>query len=325
MPEIKKYKITEPYLDLQCGLGEAPFWEKSHNSLRFVDIVKKKVHFVDLTKGPSSHRQLDLDFNVGTTADIEGNDEEFIFGGKYGYGVMNRQTGESRWLSKMWTDEERRDDGGGKPGKGRNREERMRSNDGAVDAQGRFFVGAMNDPALVGQSFTDEGILFRFDPDLSLHRVKTSLTIPNGMSWTLTNSHFYFTDSPTGHITKYPYDLSTGAIDWSQGSAFFVCPIEGGVPDGHAQDEEGCFWIALFGTGKVVRVDLKGEVVAEIELPTRCVTCPGFVGTELFVTSAEEEEPEKYPWSTRFAGAVFRVDVGVRGCPLNQFRFERAG
>ena len=25
MPEIKKYKITEPYLDVHCGLGEAPY------------------------------------------------------------------------------------------------------------------------------------------------------------------------------------------------------------------------------------------------------------------------------------------------------------
>jgi len=58
----------------------------------------------------------------------------------------------------------------------------MRSNDGAVDSQGRFFVGTMNDQSLVA-SFTDEGVLFRLDPDLSLHRVKEELTIPNGMSW----------------------------------------------------------------------------------------------------------------------------------------------
>ena len=41
----------------------------------------------------------------------------------------------------MWTDEERKEDGGGKPKKGKNLEERMRSNDGAVDSKGRFFVG----------------------------------------------------------------------------------------------------------------------------------------------------------------------------------------
>lgn len=90
MPELKKYKITEPYLHLSCGLGEGPFWEKDRNVLRFVDIVKKKLHTVDLSQGPSSHKQWDLDFSIGTTADIEGNDKEFLFGGKSGYGVFNR-------------------------------------------------------------------------------------------------------------------------------------------------------------------------------------------------------------------------------------------
>lgn len=91
MPDTKHYKITEPYLDLSCGLGEAPFWESSRNTLRFVDIVKEKLHTVNLAQGPSSHKQWDLQYSIGTTADIEGNDREFIFGGKSGYGIFNRQ------------------------------------------------------------------------------------------------------------------------------------------------------------------------------------------------------------------------------------------
>ena len=122
-----------------------------------MDIVNKKLHFVNLSEGPSTHRQLDLDFSIGTTADIEGNDTEILFGGKLGYGIINRETGESRWIAKFWNDDERKSDGGGKPGVGANREERMRSNDGAVDAMGRYYVGTMNDPALVGENFTDEG------------------------------------------------------------------------------------------------------------------------------------------------------------------------
>ncbi|KAK0945804.1 rRNA-processing protein cgr1 [Friedmanniomyces endolithicus] len=322
MPDIKKYKITEPYLDLQGGLLEAPFWEKDRNTLRFVDIVKQKLHFVDPSAGPSSHKQWDLDFSVGTTADIQGNDAEFIFGGKRGYGIMKRETGESRWVKDMWNDEERKEDGGGKPGVGKTREVRMRSNDGAVDAAGRYWVGAMNDPLVVEGKITDEGVLFRLDPDLTIHRMKAPVTIPNGTSWTLDNRFMYFTDSPSGEITKYPFELSTGAVDWSKGTTFFKCTYEGGVPDGHAQDEEGCFWVALYGTGKVVRVNVEGEVVAEIEVPTRCVTCPAFVGTELFITTAEEEEPEKYPWSVKYQGGLFKVDVGVRGCPLNKFKME---
>lgn len=190
-----------------------------------------------------------------------------------------------------------------------------------MDTKGRFYVGAMNDPAVLGDAdITDEGIIFRLDPDLSIHRIKENIRIPNGMSWTRDNKTIYMTDSPTFEIQQFPYDAETGTISLEQGTTFFKCPIEGGQPDGHCQDEEGHFWIALYGTGKVVRVNPQGEVVAEVEVPTRCVTCPELCGTSLFITSAAEEDPEKYPWSTKYQGALFEVDVGVRGLPRNKFK-----
>lgn len=54
----------EAYLDIQCGLGEAPFYEEASHSLRFVDINKKKMHVVDLNQGPSSLQTFDLDVAV---------------------------------------------------------------------------------------------------------------------------------------------------------------------------------------------------------------------------------------------------------------------
>jgi len=168
------------------------------------------------------------------------------------------------------------------------------------------------------------GILFRLDPDLSIHRVKAPVTIPNGTSWTLDNKFMYFTESTSGKIMKYPFDLESGNVEWNAGEAFFQSPYEGGVPDGHAQDEEGFFWVAIFGVGKVVRVNTEGQVVAEIELPTRCVSCPGFVGTELFITTASEMDPKnpKNEWSVKYGGGLFRIDVGVKGCPLNKFKLS---
>ena len=326
MPEIKKYKVTEPYLNLHCGLAEGPFWERSRHSLRFVDIVNSKLHFVDLHAGPSSLQTWDLPFNVGTTADIEGNETEFIAGGKYGFAIFNRETGQHRWVAKFWTAAERETDrSGGKPGiENLSREERMRANDGAVDVAGRYWVGTMNDPPVVRGNITDEGVLFRLDPDLSLHRVHEPVTMPNGTSWSLDNKWMYFTDSPSGTITKSPYDPATGKADFSKSEVFFKCPYEGGVPDGHAQDEEGCFWIAIFGAGRVVRVSPEGQIVAEVEVPTRCVTCPGFAGTDLFITTASEKDPEKYPESKEYGGAIFCVNVGVRGCPINRFKMDVA-
>ena len=185
----------------------------------------------------------------------------------------------------------------------------MRCNDGAVDSQGRYWVGTMNDPKV--KDPTDEGVLFRLDPDMSLHRMIEGVSIPNGMSWSSDDKTMYFTDSPSKNIYKYDYDRTTGSI--SNRQVFFHVEEDNAVPDGFAVDTEECFWIALAGGGKVLRVSPDGEVIGQIILPTRMISCPGFVGQDLFITTAEEEDPGKYPESVRYAGSIFRVPVGVQG------------
>jgi len=320
MPDVKTVTVSDSYIKLNGGLLEAPFYEQAKNRLRFVDIVKKHIYFVDLTEGPSSLKQFDLKESFGTTADIEGYQDEIIAGGKRGYYTFNTSTGDARLIKEMWTDEERKDDGGGKFKAGKSLEDRMRSNDGAVDPKGRYLVGAMNDPAVTGdENFDKEGVVFRLDSDLSIHRIVQPVTIPNGTSWSLDNKTIYLTDSPTGKIMAYPYNLETGEISLKEGKTFFTCPYEGCVPDGHCQDENGNFWIAIFGSGKVVQVNTAGEIITIIELPARCVTCPTICGTDLFVTSAQEQEPEKHPESAKNQGNLFKVDIGVHGKPLNKF------
>ena len=88
-------------------------------------------------------------------------------------------------------------------------------------------------------------------------------------------------------------------------------------------DVEGALWVAICGGGKVVRVNMAGEVVGCVALPTRMISCPAFArGGEMYVTSAEEEEPEKYPDSVAYGGSVFRVDVEVEGKRMHRFRRE---
>ena len=108
---------------------------------------KLELHRVDLAIGASSHKVFrKLDISIGLTADIEGNDSDFIFGGKYGFGLCDKQTGEYRWIKKVWSDEEVAD----------RKPDRMRGNDGSVDSRGRFWVGFMNDPMV--KEPTNEGV-----------------------------------------------------------------------------------------------------------------------------------------------------------------------
>ena len=189
-------------------------------------------------------------------------------------------------------------------------------NDGACDSRGRYWVGAMNDPKVKAPS--DEGVLFRLDPDLTLHRMLERVTIPNGMGWSVDDTKFFFTDSPTGNIFVFDFDVSTGNI--SNRRVFFHLDMENAVPDGFAMDDEGCFWVAVCGGGKVLRLSPDGKIIGEVSLPTRMISCPGFVDKDLFITSAEEEDPDRHPESVKFAGSLFKVNAGVSGLPLHRFR-----
>jgi sugar lactone lactonase YvrE len=79
-------------------------------------------------------------------------------------------------------------------------------------------------------------------------------------------------------------------------------------------DTEGYIWQAIYGESRVLRISPEGKVVGQITYPTKAITCPVFVGTELWVTSASDEE------GGEFGGAVFKVDVGIGG--LNDFKFK---
>lgn len=250
-------------------------------------------------------------------------DDQIIVGAKYGYAIMERSSGRLRYIKKIWDQR----DGFGKAERFHrltssdhsstaNCPDRMRMNDGAVDSQGRYWVGTMNDPKV--QAPSDEGVLFRLDPDLSLHRIIEHVSIPNGIGWSTDDKVMYFIDSPTKNIFMFDYNASTGSL--ANQRVFFHVDDENAVPDGFAMDVEGCLWVALCGGGKVIRVSKDGTVIGEIILPTRMVSCPGFVGEDIFITSAEEEDPGKFVDSVKYAGSLFRVTVGVMGLPLHRFR-----
>ena len=158
----------------------------------------------------------------------------------------------------------------------------MRFNDGFIDPEGRYFAGAMSDPKV--NEPTNEGVLFRLDPDLSLHRMIENVTIPNGMGFTLDKNSFYFIDSPTKSVWKFRYDRKTGNI--SDREVFYR--VEGnGVPDGMAMDVTECIWVALCGGSKVLKISPGGKLVGEICLPTRMISCPAFAGEDLCITVSD--------------------------------------
>ncbi|KAG8416433.1 hypothetical protein J3458_007019 [Metarhizium acridum] len=296
---MQHWTVAAPWLDLHCSLAEGPFFENGTNSLRFVDIKKKRVHTVSLSKGVSSLHTIQLDICPTVTADIEGIDprERILLGVKYGLAVLDRETGAYEILAQF-----------NDPNN-----ERLRSNDGAADPHGLFWVGSMTD---FGQGeFQPEGSLFRFSKDGKEEVVK-GLTIPNSIGWSPDNKTMYYTHSKARQIFALDYDTVSGAV--SNHRLFYKHPTSG-EPDGFRIDVDGNLWTAVYGESKVLKINPEGKVVGQVTLPTRNITCVQFVGTELIITSAADEDGEDKT-SRDYGGALFRVDVGTTGLKLFKFK-----
>lgn len=167
-----------------------------------------------------------------------------------------------------------------------------------------------------------KGTFFRLNSDLSLHRIFEGTTIPNGVSWSLDDKTMYWTETGDRTIYAFDFDAERGSI--SNKRPFYRIPEdEEGAPDGHAMDVEGHLWVAHFGQSRVVRISPSGERVAQITFPTRSISCCRFAGDWLYITSAAEQEPKKYPESVKYQGNLFRCHVGIEGRRLNRFRLSK--
>lgn len=137
----------------------------------------------------------------------------------------------------------------------------------------------------------------------------------------------YFTDSIADTIYAFDFAAETGTIS---GQRPFYKHEGGAHPDGLAMDENGDLWVALWNGSAILHINSKGDVVEEFKLPVRNVTCPCFggkEGKELFVTTAKSEVG-KLPTGEEIdkdeGGAVFKLEVGVRGAKKHKFKLNTA-
>ncbi|KAI3336872.1 hypothetical protein HD806DRAFT_21314 [Xylariaceae sp. AK1471] len=299
-PALQEWHVTEPYLHLHCALGEGPYYEAATSSLRFVDIKKKRVHWVKLDEGPASATTVQLDSPVTVTADIVGVDprERILIGVKYGIAVLDRKTGKYEYIARFAD----RDN------------ERLRSNDGAADPHGRFWLGTMTD---IGLDLQPEGHVYLFSGDAVAQSMRHPVTIPNAVGWSPDNKTMYFTHSTERTVFAWDYSAEDGSLT---NERVFYRHQGPGEPDGFRVDTDGNLWHAVYGESRVLKISPAGELIGQIKLPTHNITCTQFVGTELFMTTATMEKGEGSDEAVELSGAVFKVDVGARG--LEPFAFK---
>jgi sugar lactone lactonase YvrE len=161
------------------------------------------------------------------------------------------------------------------------------------------------------------GLLFRFDQGKTREVMRTDITIPNSVCWSPDGKTMYFTHSSARQIFAWDYDEAHGTLS---NERLFYEHKGPGEPDGCKIDKDGNLWHAVYGESRVIKISPKGEIVGHVNLPTSHVTCPEFVGTELFITCAEDDNGEGD--SKKYGGAVFRVDVGTTGLEPRSFKLQ---
>ena len=183
-----------------------------------------------------------------------------------------------------------------------------RFNDVIADPMGRVFCGTMPSPS--GRPAT----LYRMDTDGSLTPVLEDLGLCNGMGFTADLRSMYFTDSLAHEIYIFDYDVQSGEI--SNQRTFVQTPDDDGtVPDGMTVDAEDYVWSARWDGSALYRFAPDGTEVARIDFPAKKVSSVIFGGrdlTDMYVTTAGGNDK---PNEGSGAGALFRLNPGVKGKP----------
>lgn len=278
----------EPVATVRARWGEGAIWWK--NALYYVDIEGHQVHRFDPASG--EEKAWDVGQRVGTVVPRESGG--LVIGGDTGLLFLDEETGVLTPIADPEPD--KRPDN--------------RFNDGKCSPDGRFFAGTIS---LVKK--TGDAMLYRLDPDLTLHEAFGPVTNSNGIVWSADGRTVYYIDTPRKEVLAFDYDqghlrnprsvVSTQAIDAS--------------PDGMTIDADDNVWVAFCHGGCVVCYDPRtGEEVTKVEIPALETTSCAFGGpdlADLYVTTGIHGSVKE-----EHGGRLFVVrGLGVRGVPAHAF------
>ncbi|MBV9221664.1 MAG: SMP-30/gluconolactonase/LRE family protein [Methylobacteriaceae bacterium] len=287
----------EVLVDVKTILGEGPLWDVAQQRLYWIDSFGCNVF--RCTADGREIRAWDVPAKIGSMA-LRKDGDGAIVSLADGFHALDFKTGDCTLIHDP------------EPNKPKNR-----INDGKVDRRGRFVAGSM-DTMEEGPN----GALYRLDPDFSVHKLESNIIVSNGPCWSPDDKTFYFTDTWTGEIWAYDYDIATGNVA-NRRTFAKVDTSGGGAADGSTVDAEGFVWNALVYDSKIVRYAPDGMVDRIIHMPVRKVTSVNFGGPELdilFATSMAKPPLPRFPGDGVMRGSLFAIrDLGVRGVPEPRF------
>jgi sugar lactone lactonase YvrE len=281
-------------------LGESPFWHPDERALWWCDIPGRSLHRHHPRTG--AHQAWAFDTDVACAAPLAGG--QLLLGMRDGLWRFNPATGQRVALADAPYDPATE-----------------RFNDGKADPQGRFWVGTIYEPRHPAQA-----ALYCL-VDGRLERRAGGVTVSNGLAFSPDGRTLYWSDTKAHTVFAFDFDGQDGSLSRQRVWAQFALrapdqPLSayGGRPDGAAVDAEGCYWVAMFEGGRLLRLSPAGEVLSELPLPVRCPTMPCFGGDDLrtlFITTSRQNRPAEELAREPWAGQVLQCRVDVPGLPVN--------
>ena len=195
-----------------------------------------------------------------------------------------------------------------------------RFNDGKVDAQGRFWVGTIDDQR------QPRAALYRLASG-SVERMADGITASNGLAFSPDGATMYWADTKAHAVYAFDLESREGRLSRRRIFQQFAPPIAsqalaayGGRPDGATVDAEGAYWVAMFEGQRLLRFAPDGKLLTELPLPVRCPTMPCFGGLDLktlYITTARDKRTAEELAAQPLAGCVLQLRVDVPGLPAH--------
>jgi sugar lactone lactonase YvrE len=287
--------IADLVLHVDAQLGEGPVWDDATGTLIWVDIMGNAVHRFNPATGQD--RAMDVGQPVGAAV-ARKDGKGLLLALRDGFGMLEEDSGQVELVAPVEADLSTN-----------------RMNDGKCDPLGRFWAGTM--------AFREDrgaGSLYRLDPDFTVHRMVTDVSVSNGLDWTSDGRQMYYIDSPTRGVDKFDFDMRSGSLG-ERRRLISVGPGEG-VPDGMTLDAEGALWVAVHSSGSVRRYLPDGTLDRIVRVPPSMVTSCAFGGpdfSDLYITTMRYGMSEEARLGQPLAGALFRCRPGACGRAANRF------
>ena len=277
-------------------LGEGTLWVKSHNSIYFVDIKRKKI-FILNTKNKKK-KILKVNKEIGFLSHIKNN--IFILGLKGELRIVNLKT--KKIIKSIIVEKNKT---------------LNRLNDGKTDPKGRLWFGSMDNL----ERKIRTGSLYCLDNNLNLTEVDKNYYITNGPAF-INSENFYHTDSRDKKIYKIKIDKKLKII---KKKVFIKFKNKEGSPDGMTLDKKINLWTCHFGGACISVFNKTGKKIHTIDFPAKNITNCTFGGpnhSELFVTSAKKSLSKKDLRQFKLSGSLFRIKTNVNGSIAKGFNYN---